>query len=106
MIAEVKAARALTDAQRERIAALEAEVSGEQKNSASLSASYAAATREIEQLRTSVAYLEKAINLHEQTIAILQTEGARLKADARKSRRRAAIATLISIASVASRFIH
>ena len=105
LIAEVRAGRALVGAQRSRIAALEAQAEAEQKNAASLFASYSAATREIEQLRTSVAHMEKAIALHQQTISILEDRNTQLKAEARKSRRRAVVATIAAAAATALRFL-
>jgi len=50
--------------------------------------------REIEQLRKSIGYLERAIQLHQQTVAVLQSDNTRLKGEAKKSRRRAVLTAL------------
>jgi uncharacterized coiled-coil protein SlyX len=98
LIGEVKTGRAFVQAQKDRIVALEAQLGAEQKNSASLSSSYAAATREVEQLRLAVAHQEQAIALQEQTIAVLMNDNARLKTEAKKSRKHARLAMLVAAA--------
>ena len=103
LVGEVKTGRELIRAQREQIAALEAQVAAEKANGTSLATSYKAAEREIEQLRKSIGFLERAVGLHEQTVAVLQSDNERLKGEARKSRRRAALAGLIAAGSIAAR---
>lgn len=103
LVDEVKSGRELIEAQAGQIRALERQLAAEKANGASLTTSYAGAEREIAQLRSSVALLEKAIALHEQSIAILTADNSRLKGEAKKSRKRAAVATVVAIGSVALR---
>lgn len=105
LIAEVKAGRELVQSQREQIASLEKQIEVEQANAASLSKSYVDAQREITQLRTATAALERAINLHEQTIEILKTARAEAEAKARKANKRAGLATVIAVVSLALKLL-
>jgi septal ring factor EnvC (AmiA/AmiB activator) len=105
LVGEVKAGRELVEAQRAEIATLEKQLAAEKANSASLATSYQAAEREIEQLRRSVGFLERAITLNEQTIAVLKSDNERLKGEARKSRKRAVLATLAAGGMLAARVL-
>lgn len=105
LVAEVRAGRELIAEQRAALAALEEQVRIEQANSASVAASYASAQREIEQLRSSINHLERAIRLHEQTIALLTTDRDRARAGERRANRRALWATVGAVASIAIKFL-
>ena len=97
LIAEVKAGRELTAEQRGQIDALAAQLKAEQANTASLTKSYELAEREIASLRQSVEFLQTAIKLHEQTVAILTNDNGRLKKEAHKARKQAAVAGVVAV---------
>jgi septal ring factor EnvC (AmiA/AmiB activator) len=102
---EVTAGRALVATQKEQIVALDAQLAAERANGTSLSKSYADAQREVVQLRAATAALERAITLHERSIAILDADRERAVKEAKKQRRRATLATLAAIGSVVLRFL-
>lgn len=105
LVGEVAAGRALTAEQRAQIDALDAQLKAEQANAASLSKSYEGAKGEIATLRQAVDLLQAAIKLHEQTAAILTTDNARLKSEAKRSRKQAAASGVVAILAVLSRFV-
>jgi Ni,Fe-hydrogenase maturation factor len=105
LIAEVKAGRAQVFAQTERITALEAQVTVEQSNASSIAKSYESSVREIESLRSANSALERAIVLHEQSIAILQDREKTLSREVKKQRKRAVVAGLIAVGTIASRLL-
>lgn len=99
------AGRTLVASQKEQIVALEAQLAQERANGASLSKSYADAEREITNLRTATAALERAITLHEQSIAILKSETERAQKEAKKQRKRATLATIVAVGSTLLRLL-
>lgn len=97
--------RNLIAAQRERISSLEAEAQAERERGDSLSASYQLAVREIATLRRAVEMLERASAIYQQVITTLTGERDEARADARRSRRRERIATIIAVGSIIIRFL-
>jgi peptidoglycan hydrolase CwlO-like protein len=80
-------ARELITAQEARIKDLEAEVSAERENGASLGKSYKAAQSEIDSLKRANEALHKAVSVNEQTISLLQTDRDKWKDKAKKETR-------------------
>lgn len=105
LVAEVKAGRDAVAALRAENEALTAQLKAEQANAASLQRSYDAAEREIKANERAIAHLEKAIELHEKTVETLQVAYDKEKASNKKNKKRAAVATIIAIASLALRFL-
>ena len=97
---------------RELIASLESEVIDRQKeielakqNSASLEKSYAAAERELATLRLAVEALRSAFDAQEQTIALVTEQRDKERAGRKKANKRAALATIGSVALIILKFI-
>lgn len=77
-------AKNVIEKQEKRIKDLEAEVSLEKENSASIGTSYEKAKSEIESLKSANDALHKAIAINEQTIAIVQSDRDKWKGKAKK----------------------
>jgi chromosome segregation ATPase len=93
----VKADRELLAARQARIDALEEQLAAAEKNGASLDTSYKLAQGEIAQLRESIGYLQRAIQLHEQSVKLLQDQNGELTKKLKKSRRQTAFAAAAAI---------
>ncbi len=101
LIAEVKTGRVLVESLRAERDALSAQVEAEKQNSASIQKSYDSAQAEIAAKDKAIGHLERAIALHEKTVALLQDSNAGLKAEVKKHKKRAVLATLVVIGSIA-----
>lgn len=87
LLAQNNEAKAIIIAQEKRITDLETEAAVERENSASISKSYESAKTEIASLKSSNEALARAVALHENTIALLQTDNAKQKDKAKKATR-------------------
>lgn len=77
MLQQNTAANELIEKQKNRITDLEAEISIERENSASVSKSYESAKSEISSLKSSNEALARAVALNENTITLLQADNAK-----------------------------
>jgi septal ring factor EnvC (AmiA/AmiB activator) len=100
LIAEVKTLRSLVLEQRQERDDLQSALDTEKAFSASLEKSYAAAEREISTLNRSIDHLDKAIALNEKTIGLVEKQRDEAKADAKRSRKHAMLATAIAVFSL------
>jgi Spy/CpxP family protein refolding chaperone len=105
LVGEVEAGRELTTAQAEQIEALDRQLAAEKANSASLATSYGLAQKENDSLREANKLLTTAVALHEKTVEIVTADNTRLKGEAKKANKRAAVATLITVATIAARVV-
>lgn len=105
LIREVKAARRLIREQNAQIESIEAQLSAEQKNSTSFSASYEAALRELDSLRNAILSLRETIEAKNETIAALTRQRDKERARARKANKRAVLATIGAAAVLVLRFL-
>ena len=76
----------------------------EKKNSASLQVSYNRSEEEISRLDKALEHQERAAALYEKAIATVEKQRDDAKKDAKRSRKIALIATLITIAKIAGAF--
>jgi predicted transcriptional regulator len=104
LVAEVQTGRALVAEKKAEISALEAQLTTERANGASLSKSYASAEKEIERLRSATDALLRAVALHEQTIKLLTDAKEKAEHKARKSNKRAVVATLAAVGMALFKF--
>jgi septal ring factor EnvC (AmiA/AmiB activator) len=100
LIAEVKELRQLVETQRAERDALSAKLEAEQKYSTSLERSYGSAQREIDTLNRSIEHFEKAIALNEKTVALIEKQRDDAKRDAKRSRKQAAVATVVAVIGI------
>lgn len=82
------------------VAALE----DEKKYSASVDRSYTLAQQQIATLNRSIEHYERAIALNEKTIALVEKQRDEAKAEAKRSRKAAIIATIVAAATMFARF--
>lgn len=101
----MRAQRTLIGTLREENAALTEQVNAERANGASLEKSYSAAQREITANERAIKALETAVKLHEQSVALLQSDRAALTQEVKKQKKRALVATLIAVGSIAIRLL-
>lgn len=104
LIADVKDLREILDKTKterdDAIAALESE-KAERK---SLERSYASAENQIATLNRSIAHLEKALALHEKTIGLVEKQRDEAKAEAKRSKKHAVVASIVAAASLLKLF--
>ena len=94
---ELRELYALTKTERDdAVASLELE----QANSASLEKSYAGAEREIATLNRAIERYEAAMALYEKTIGLVEKQRDDAKADAKRSRKHALVATAVAVFSL------
>lgn len=97
MLDEVKTGRALVSKQREELAAADAQLEAEKKNSASLEKSNNLATQIIESKDKAIGYLEQTVSLKSEAVNMLKERNEQLKRDASKNRKRAFWATAAAV---------
>jgi septal ring factor EnvC (AmiA/AmiB activator) len=100
LVADLKDLRGILETTKaERDSAVTA-LETEKAERASLERSYASAEKQIATLNRSIDHLERAIALHEKTIALVEKQRDDATAEAKRSKKHAAIAAIIAAASV------
>jgi hypothetical protein len=105
LIDQNEKARALVDAEDAHIKDLEAQVSAEQANGESLSKSYAAALNEIDALKAANDSLHKALDLNQQTIALITADRDKWRDKARHERNSKLKAYAVAAGVIALKFL-
>lgn len=105
IVREIKMGRAAVANLKAENASLRKQLDAEGANANSLSVSYEDAKREIANNEKAIGMLSHAVELNEQTIAILKSDNSRLRAEAKRARKTAMIATIVSVGTIALRFI-
>lgn len=101
----MRASRALVETLRGENTSLASRLSTERAYSASVESSYASAQKVIAAQERALLHLEHAIKLHEQSVATLQDRERQLAKEVKKNRKRAIVAGLVAVGTLATRLL-